>query len=283
MLSLFVDDSTHLNATRPGLGPVVALGGVLVPEDQLDPLSDALDALCVKYGFPLGEEFKWSPNRKKHWMWSGLQGSMRAAFFREVLFTAKIFHTSSLVVVVSLNPGYHPAIPGNTPEQDALAMLLERANSAALRASTTCQIIIDNPGGNHKNLASMKGQCAHVLSTGTAFSKFLNLSSDVQFAASHSARLLQLADVVVSCTTARVSGEAMYSPPVFQAIRPLFRKGFGGQTGGVGIKIHPCKYVNLYHWLLGDSITKIGVAWHILPTPNRPYFEREGCDNADIA
>jgi hypothetical protein len=283
MLCLFVDDSTHTNATRPGLGPVVALGGVLVPEDQLKPLSDALDSLCVRYGFPPGEEFKWSPNRKKHWMWKNLQGPKRAAFFREVLFTAKIFRASSLVVVVSLNPGYQPAIPGNTPEQDALTMLLERANSAAMSVSATCRVIIDNPGGNHKNLSSMKGQCANVLSSGTAFSKLLSLSPNVEFATSHSTRLLQLADIVVSCTTARVSGEATYSPPVFQAIRPLFRKGFGGRTGGIGIKIHPCKYVNLYHWLLGDTNTKIGTVWHLLPTPNRPYFEREGCDSADIA
>lgn len=283
MLSLFVDDSTHLNATRPGLGPVVALGGVLVSDEQLKPLGDALDALCVKYEFPVGEEFKWSPNRKKHWMWGNLQGVRRATFFREVLLTAKIFRASSLVVCVSRNPGYLPAISGNTPDEDALALLFERANSAALNASTTCRVIIDNPGGNQKNLASLKGQCANVLRSGTSFSKFQNLSSDVQFARSHSTRLLQLADVIVSCTTARISGEATYSPPVFQMIRPLFRKGFGGQTGGVGIKIHPCKFVNLYHWLLGDTTAKIGSVWHILPTPNRPYWGREECDSADIA
>jgi hypothetical protein len=65
-------------------------------------------------------------------------------------------------------------------------------------------------------------------------------------------RLVQLADLITSCTTALVVGENRFAPITFQYIRPLLRSE-GGRIGGVGLKIHPAhRCPNLYHWLVGD-------------------------------
>ena len=66
-------------------------------------------------------------------------------------------------------------------------------------------------------------------------------------------RLLQVADLVVSSSTALVAGNTVYS--LVPHITPILRKNARGCVGGVGMKLHPdhC-YVNLYHWLWGDAV-----------------------------
>ncbi len=89
-------------------------------------------------------------------------------------------------------------------------------------------------------------------------------------------RLLQLADVITSCSIARIAGENRYSPEIFELIKPLFREGYG-RMGGIGLKIHPdMRYQNLYHWLLGDDIIKRGDIGIPLPEKGSLYDESPG-------
>lgn len=54
-----------------------------------------------------------------------------------------------------------------------------------------------------------------------------------------------------------VAGEKKYSPRIFQSIKPLLETE-EGVIGGFGVKLHPdFRYVNLYHWLLGDTHARI--------------------------
>lgn len=69
---IFVDDSKQSagKISRPGMGSLVAVGGFHLPGPSVRDLSRELDEICETYGFPAGEEFKWSPNRGSWMPWS---------------------------------------------------------------------------------------------------------------------------------------------------------------------------------------------------------------------
>lgn len=84
-------------------------------------------------------------------------------------------------------------------------------------------------------------------------------------------RLLQLADLITSCTVSYVSGEARYAPETFVHVKPLLCTQWG-HIGGIGLKIHPdFLYMNLYHWLLGDAFVWKGSKKFDLPIRADPY------------
>jgi hypothetical protein len=89
---------------------------------------------------------------------------------------------------------------------------------------------------------------------------------------SKNTRLLQLADLIVGCTLAYVSGEDEYSPPLFEGqIKGMLREE-GGRIGGVGLKLHPdFSYANLYHWLLDDESFWKNMIGQALPMKGWPY------------
>jgi len=81
---------------------------------------------------------------------------------------------------------------------------------------------------------------------------------------------------VTGCVGARVAGEHTFSPPIFEMVKPLFRRD-AGRTGGVGLKIHPdLRYLNLYHWLVGDDVFLKGWGAYPLPREGKLYFADAG-------
>jgi hypothetical protein len=85
---------------------------------------------------------------------------------------------------------------------------------------------------------------------------------------SRHSRLMQLADLITSCTLSYVGGQVEHHTTLFkEKVAPQLRS-MGGRIWGYGLKIQPdFRYGNLYHWLLGDE--SLG---HIdLPTRNRAY------------
>jgi hypothetical protein len=87
---------------------------------------------------------------------------------------------------------------------------------------------------------------------GTRYVQFDRIAINLLCTQSRFVRLLQCADVVTSCVTAYVSGEHVWSPRVFAAIKPLLYSK-DGRIGGYGLKFHCTRHRDLYHWLLGDS------------------------------
>ncbi len=61
MRLVFIDDSEQSNPPRRGLGPLVAIGAVIIDESQLAPFSDQLQDMRSRLGIPDGEELKWKP------------------------------------------------------------------------------------------------------------------------------------------------------------------------------------------------------------------------------
>ena len=263
-----LDDSKQKKPSRPGMNPLVAVGGIHVPSDQVRTLERGIDDLCDAAGFPDGEEFKWSPEPKS-WMHKQLVHGARESFFLGVLDTARACGVTSLVVARDTKSS--SAVKGaETSEVDALKMCLERANNHLDDTETHALVLVDRPSGNRKSEDLFLARCLETLRKGTGFVVPERLTLVVTTESKH-VRLLQLADLVVGSTLARVAGEAQYSPRIFEAIKPMLRRD-GARVGGVGLKLHPdFRYGNLYHWLLDDEWITRG--WHRveLPEPGRPY------------
>jgi len=252
------------------MGPLVAVGGIHVPGDAVRSLETDLAGLCTTFGFPPREEFKWSP-RPGSWMHGELTKEKRQEFLIEALRLAAARDVCGLVVIEDTR-----CLPATSDrirhEIDAAALLLERVNWRLRRRGTDGIVIADRPGGVRRDEDKFLATCLETLQSGTRYVRTLErIALSVVSAPSDLIRLIQLADVVCSCTTAVVAGEASFSPPIFERIKP-FLHSVSGRTGGVGLKLHPdFRYANLYHWLLGDAYLMRGNTGMPLPYPVIPY------------
>jgi hypothetical protein len=265
----FADDSKQTDPTRHGMESLVANGGLLVPSAGVKDLEQEIDELCSQTGFPPGEEFKWSPGRDL-WMRRNLVERPRTNFFLQALDLAKQKDAAAIVIVEDTH--YQPATDADCAEEDVVRLLIERIDWQLHWRQTKGIVIADRPGGGRSDEDEFLVHCLETLQDGTQYVQPDHIALSVLSSPSHLIRLLQLADVITSCTLAFVSGEDRYSPPVFlNGVKPLLARQ-SGRIGGVGLKIHPDSiYANLYHWLLGDSwLIKRG-SGRSLPLIDRPY------------
>ena len=271
-----IDDSSHMKPTRNGMGPLVAVGGLHVPGDEVRRLELELDALCVEFGFPPDEEFKWSPQRDT-WEHKNLHGDDRDEFNLRALGLAAEAGAEGIVVIEDRTK--RRAVEGaKTPEEDVTLMFLERAHASVPDGSSAIAVF-DRPGGGRKTENDFLMGTLARLRAGTTYASLDRLAMAVSTDSAHS-RLVQLADIVVSCSTALVAGSDRYARKVFdEGVRPLLRSE-GRRVGGVGLKIHPdFRYANLYHWLLGDETWWKG--WSGVPLPSKGCTcYRESADKA---
>jgi hypothetical protein len=239
----------------------------MVSHRELTALQEDIERICRRARFPAGEPFKWSPGSDL-WMHSNLKDARRERFFRSVLNAADDRGVRALVVVEDTSK--RKATQAKTHELDVTTMFLERADIEFGRAATKGVVVVDRPGGGRKQEETFLADCVDTLQAGTTYWKRAHTLFVVS-APSKLLRLLQLADLVTSCSLAFVSGEKTWSPHTFKLIQPLLCKE-QGSIGGAGLKIHPdFKYCNLYHWLLGDSRLRRGNVRHHLPATERAY------------
>jgi hypothetical protein len=263
---VFVDDAKQ-KPSRPGMGQLVAAGALMVPDESVRTLETALSKACTEHGFPEGEEFKWSP-RRDTWMYRELVEDRRESFLRKVMAHLAAVDAVALVVIVDATRG--PANKNLTAEQDTIVLLLERIATQLKEMGSQGVVIADRPGGGRKDENIFLAECLQTITTGTRYVQpdeiCLVLSTD-----SKHVRLLQAADAITSCTTAYVAGEGQFSPDVMDSVKPLFARG-QNRVGGYGVKLHPdfC-FVNLYHWLFGDSHHVRYPLAVPLPLRSRPY------------
>jgi hypothetical protein len=266
-MDLFIaDDARQRTPTREGMGSLVAAGGLyFTGNGWVGATERAIDAMCTEAGFPPGEEFKWSPSRGS-WMHRNLVGPERAAFFAKVLAAPRRAEARAIVVIEDTK--YKRATSAKTPEDDVTRLLLERVETEMSRADVDGLVIADRPGGGGRDENKFLGRCLEMLRAGTDYVKHKHIALNVVSAPSEMIRVLQLADLVTSCTLAYVAGEDQYAPTTFPHVRALM----GGSVGGASVKIHPdIKYVNLYHWLFGDTHYYRGNVGHPLPRKNNDY------------
>lgn len=267
----FADDANQRSPTRPGMGPLVAVGGIHVLDGSVKKLEDGLRERCREYGFGLPNRFKWSPGPEE-WMARNLVQNRRAEFFETVLTLAAELDVRATVVICDAN--HEPANSGCTAEDDTLKLFLERVERRLHGLGTDGVVIVDRPSGGRAEERKFILECAEKLQSGTKYVRHKRIALNVLSASSDNSRCIQLADLVTSCTVAHVGGERRFSPRTFQAIKLLLCSD-DGRFGGVGLKIHPdFKHANLYHWLCGDEFIKRGSGGLSLPVKDRGYLYR---------
>lgn len=269
MQLFFADDGRQKKPFRKGMGPLVAMGAIAIDADKAGPLEKEMGTLCEMYGFPKNQPFKWSPG-KGLWMKDSLVEERRREFFIDALSLAAGNGTKALSVVVDEKRATAtPRAPSH--EIDAMWLLLERIETALQMAGEDGMVILAQPSGGSKDEKSFIKECIKMLDAGTSYVKPARIALPVLSTLSQNARLLQLADLITSCTLALVAGESKYAPPIFDLIKPMLLGGLG-RLGGVGLKIHPdFLYANLYHWLLEDTHLVRAGSGHPLPLKNFPY------------
>ncbi len=262
------DDGGQMRPSRPGMGSLTAVGGYMVDAGSLSDLEHSISSTCVAAGFPEGEPFKWSPSRDM-WMWSSLAGAERSEFFLDVTHTLAEFDATAIVVMLDTTRA--PATASGKHVHCATDLLMERIHINCKRRTGNAILILAKPGGGAVQQRETLQHCATTAERGTRHIMPTTIAPTVTTAPLRSSRAIQAADIVVSCTVSRISGEANYSPSVFKGLLTLFDM-HQGRTGGIGVKLHPdyC-FANLYHWILGDdSHSKNGTITQ-LPIPGLPY------------
>ena len=157
-----------------------------------------------------------------------------------------------------------------TPEHTT-GLLIRQVDRIAVRRSTTVMVVVDRPGGGRTEEEHLLTAALNTLrrSGGDELPKRIALNP--LCTTSNFIRLLQAADVVVSCATQFLAGEGQYSPHIFNTfVRPLLRVS---PIGGTAIALYPeSRYANLYYWMLGDSVFMERALGHPLPDPKYPYL-----------
>lgn len=264
---LFLDDSKQNDAPRHGIGGLVAIGGISVAASQANELNLRLAEECLsKFGLPSDAPFKWSPP-KKSWFKKNLSDEQRGELLKHVLTIVKEYDPSAIVSLCELATS--PLAGADTHEMSALLMVMERFHTSIGFADTGI-IIIDRPAGGKTDEESYLTTCADIAASGSKYAQFKKLACPIVSMPFSLSRILQIADLVVSITTAHFAGRPA-AAEFFPYVLPLL-KTLDGRRGGASVKIHPdFKYANLYHWLLEDEYLKKGSIGVPMPLKDRPY------------
>jgi hypothetical protein len=259
------------------MGSLFSIGGLLIEDSKVEIFRNLLAHLCHQTGFPEEEEFKWSP-KPKLWMYHNLVEEHRRKFFRSCFIAGKMMETTAFISIKDVGNGYRNAYSESLDlESDAYIMLLERAQKRCKTLnSDISHVVVDQPGGGPKQAKHLLESLNAIVQKGT---EYFQPSARIQITCENSKndRLVQFADLIVSCTTAYMGGENVYSPPLFPYLKPIlyhspFKVNRNYRIGGYGVKLHPSKYANIYHWLLGDEAASVFKNWSNLPTPSLPYY-----------
>jgi hypothetical protein len=264
----FMDDAGQRNPRRPGMGPLVAVGGIIIPGASARNLETEVDRICDKFGFPKGEVFKWSPG-KNHWMRDNLKDADRQKFFCNILEVAAEMGALAHVSIEDTSRAVADS-QSKSHEQDVTTLALERFQQLLARQGNYGIAIAAQPGGGAKDEGRFLAECLRLRDAGSDYVRFHNFATNVLTSPFAHTRLLQVADIVTSCTAAIVAGNDKFSGDIFACIQKIFLNE--DRIGGIGLKLHPhlC-FVNLYHWLVGDEYVRKGSTGWPLPLKNLPY------------
>jgi len=155
---ILVDDSKQKKPSRPGMGSLVAVGGLHIPSDGVQALTKALNEICAEYGFPSDrDEFKWSPDRRS-WMRKNLEGDTRREFFEDCLEAAREEGAEAFVVIEDKT---RRSTAGNRDdhELDVVKVFLERSDYRLRRTGTEAIVIADHPTGGRSAEARFVSEC----------------------------------------------------------------------------------------------------------------------------
>lgn len=255
MYLVFADDSGQKNPFIKSMGELTAVGGLFMPADEANKLEIEIKNYCNKFNFSDYDVFKWSPgnNENEKFFKTTFLDQKRTDFFCSVLGLAKNYGAKAIVVIEDKSKSMAQSLKSKTHEKDVLDLFCERLSKSFKEDKGL--IIFDNPGGGASDKKLFNENCFETILHGTDYVRMSNIPFGIIPADKKFIRLLQLADIIVSCSIARVAGENKYSIPVFEKIVSIFDRSESGRISGYGLKIWPHhEYQNLYYWLF-DATT----------------------------
>lgn len=264
----FADDSTQ-KSRREMMGSVISLGGVLVTEEALRPLTAAIDKIANEFHIPNGVELKWSP-KKNSWIYENLHSNKREQCYRQVLETAVAHHVKA--IVICWDTGH-----GNKKPADAfdtcVDYLFERLSVNLAKRETTAIVVADRPGGGKSQEDEFLRSFVERFERGTDYVVPDHVLLNVLTTPSHLVRHLQLADLVTGITTAMVCAMDQFAGPLFPIVQEMFITNTAGGIAGTGLKVAPNGLENLYHWVLKEGFLHKGggALSYKLPSPKLHY------------
>jgi hypothetical protein len=200
---VFLDDSEQPDPPRRGLGQLLAVGCVLVPERAVAGYGADLAAIRAQLGLPPGEEIKWKPARNSFLANAG--GEFVTTLRTRMLEAAIDWDIRSAVVVWD-----HDAAWRDRPKQEVgreiLKYLYERISMCLSDYDDVGIVIADKPGGGSVQETQWLAGTLQLTNAGTEYVTPDRIVLPIVTAPSHHVPHLQLADLVTAATTAAVAG-----------------------------------------------------------------------------
>lgn len=205
-----MDDAGQTRPSRPGMGSLMAVGGIHVPEASIPDLENKIEELCMETGFPQNEIFKWSPGREL-WLHGNLILEERQEFFIRVLNLVQWVEATATIIIE--DNSYDTATEAETPDIDLIQLFLERAHHQLVAKGCGRIVMVAQCSGDRRIENKFLAKCLETLKCGTQYVKPDRIALSVLSSPPKFIRLLQVADVITSCTTAFVAGENEFSHP----------------------------------------------------------------------
>lgn len=283
MRLVFIDDSEQSDPPRRGLGPLVAIGAVIIEESQLAPYSDRLREIRSRLEIPDEEELKWKPPKGSFLSSAG--GEVVTDLRRSMLTAAKECDIRSAVVVLDHGAAYRGLSTAEAGLK-VLAWLYERIEMSLADHQDLGVVIADQPGGGAKAEKHWLAETLDLTSNGTQHVKAERVVMPIVTAPSDHVPYLQLADLVTAATTAAVAGRKS-GLDLAPLLTELAHTRLTGETGGAGIVLWPSELYDLHWWVFGEEYYRRGntgiplgphdpTAAGPLSRPGRPYLKDDG-------
>jgi hypothetical protein len=277
MKLVFVDDSGQRDPPRAGLGDLVALGAVIVPEDQVTGFASDLIAIKNRLGIPEDEEIKWKPARGSFLADAG--GEVVTALRESMLRAAIDRGFTSVVHVLDHSLVYRDRTVVQVGQEllkwtyDKIAFGLEGQGAV---------VIADKPGGGSADESRWLAQTLALTNDGTAYTEAGKVVLPVLTASSHHVPHLQLADLVTAATTAAIAGRS-HGLHLVPLLHRMARKNSRGYAGGAGITLWPPQLCDLLYWVFHEDTYVKGVIGYPLGPADtspasswRPFHDHDG-------
>ena len=278
MRLVFIDDSEQVKPRRRGLGPLLALGAVIVPEDQVAGYADDLSRIKADIGMPPTEEVKWKPPKNSFLATAG--GDVVSTLRLRMLEAAAARQIKTAVVTLDHGKAYASRSKSDAG-REILKWLYERITMHLADNNDIGIVIADKPGGGHKEDSRWLAETLRLTNDGTEHVAPDRIVMPIVTVASNHVPHLQLADLVVAATTAALAGHAA-GLALGPALLRLAHKNAWDLAGGAGIVVWPTtNLANLLHWAFGEgAYAKVAKnAGVTLPWRDWPYATDDGLPN----
>jgi hypothetical protein len=274
MRLVFIDDSQQTDPPRQGLGPLVALGGVVVPDYQIAPYAAALSAIRSELGIPDSEEIKWKPPKGSY---LASAGKAIITELRARMLQAAFEHDIRSIVVIINHGMAYKASTAVQVGKELLKRLFERVTILLAKANDIGVMIADKPGGGPADEGRWLAETLKLTNDGTEYVEPGKIVLPIMTAPSHHVPHLQLADLVTASSTAAVAGRPA-GLELKDLLRQLAHRNHHDDAWGAGIVLYPQELINLCYWAFGEeNVSKVSVNTGFgLPDKRFAYFTDDG-------